>query len=33
MAVLSYLQKLKWGRELAFAAHFLYGFFMQMLLI
>ena len=33
MPVLGYLPKLKKGLELAFDAHFLHGFFMQMLLI
>ena len=33
MAVLGYLPKLKRGLELALGAHFLYGFFIQMLLI
>ena len=33
MAVLGYLQKLKRGLELALGAHFLHGFFIQMLLI
>ena len=33
MAILGYLPKLKWGLGLAFGAYFLYGFFIQMLLI
>ena len=33
MAVLGYLPKLKRDLELAFGAHFLHGFFMQMLFI
>ena len=33
MPVLGYLPKLKRGLELVFGAHFLHGFFMQMLLI
>ena len=33
MPVLGYLLKLKRGLELAFGAHFLHGFFMQMIFI